>query len=77
LSAGSGLVGPEATLTLPPAASSTSKGETRQSILMLLMQLQAGMAGMAAEDQAWEMLPSQQNVCAQQAVDHEVVLLGL
>jgi len=31
---------------------------------MWLVQLQAVIAGMAAEDQAWEMLASQQNVCA-------------
>ncbi len=44
---------PEAILPLPPAALSTSKGETHQPVLMLLVQLQAGMA---AWDQAWEML---------------------
>lgn len=45
--AGSGLAGPEAILRLPPAALSTSKGETHQPILLVclmpLVQLQAGM----------------------------------
>ena len=52
---GSGLAGPEAILTLPPAALSASPSATCQPILMLLVQHQAGMA---AWGQAWKMLGS-------------------
>ena len=72
--AGSLLAGPEAVLTLPSsalfiseAALFISEGETQQLILvvcfMLLVLLQANMT---AWDQAWELICSQQCVCALQ-----------
>ncbi len=63
--AGSGLAGPEAILRTSSSAQLISDCETYQPMLVVcLMLLVLLQAGMTAGDQAWELICSQQRVCA-------------